>query len=83
LAANDDADDVIEASSATEPLRYFSVIVSKFTRVDAATVALDIVPPAQSLPHASAAAASARLDRSRLDRSKRDKRSRAAEMTAP
>lgn len=34
---------------AAQPLRYLGVIVSRFTRVDAATVALDIVPPA-SLP---------------------------------
>ena len=31
---------------ARQPLRYIGVIISKFTRVDAATVALDIAPPA-------------------------------------
>jgi hypothetical protein len=30
----------------TQPVRYMSMVVSKLTRVDAATVALDIVPPA-------------------------------------
>jgi hypothetical protein len=30
---------------ATQPLRYLGVVVSKFLRVDAATVALEIVPP--------------------------------------
>jgi hypothetical protein len=32
--------------TATQPVRYLGFVVSKLTRVDAATVALDIVPPA-------------------------------------
>ena len=35
---------------ATQPLRYLGVIVSKFIRVDAATVALDIVAPQAAAP---------------------------------
>jgi hypothetical protein len=35
---------------ASQPLRYLGVIVSKFIRVDEATVALDIVPPAGPRP---------------------------------
>ncbi len=36
--------------TAAQPLRYVGVMVSRFTRVDAATVALDIVPPATAPP---------------------------------
>jgi hypothetical protein len=39
---------------ARQPLRYIGVVVSKFTRVDEATVALEIVPPAQPLVPATA-----------------------------
>jgi hypothetical protein len=35
---------------ATQPMRYLGVVVSRFTRVDAATVALEIVPPRPSTP---------------------------------
>jgi hypothetical protein len=41
---------------ARQPLRYVGVVISKFTRVDAATVALDIVPAAAA-PATTAAAA--------------------------
>jgi hypothetical protein len=34
--------------TAAQPLRYLGVVVSKFIRVDATTVALDIVPPSSS-----------------------------------
>jgi hypothetical protein len=36
--------------TASQPVRYLGVVVSKLTRVDAATVALDIVPPAPAQP---------------------------------
>ncbi len=35
---------------ATQPLRYLGVVVSRFTRVDGATVALEIVPPKPATP---------------------------------
>jgi hypothetical protein len=36
--------------SAGDPIRYFAVVVSKFVRVDAATVALEVVPAAHQPP---------------------------------
>ncbi|MGH9174552.1 MAG: M1 family metallopeptidase, partial [Vicinamibacterales bacterium] len=44
---------------ATQPVRYLGVVVSKFYRVDAATVALDIVPPPVAAPPAGARTSSA------------------------
>jgi hypothetical protein len=35
---------------ASQPLRYLGVVVSRFTRVDAATVALEIAPPRPATP---------------------------------
>jgi hypothetical protein len=35
--------------TAGDPVRYLSVVVSKFFRADAATVALDVVPPAKAV----------------------------------
>ena len=44
---------------ATQPLRYLGVMVSRFVRVDAATVALDITPPKAAAPVAVGRVASA------------------------
>jgi hypothetical protein len=43
-------------TTAVQPLRYLAVVVSKFMRVDAATVALDIVPPPASASKPTAGA---------------------------
>ncbi|MDH4062911.1 MAG: M1 family aminopeptidase, partial [Acidobacteriota bacterium] len=39
--------------TASQPVRYLSMVVSRMTRADAATVALDIIPPATSPPATS------------------------------
>ena len=38
------------AFTATQPVRYLSMVISRMFRADAATVALDIIPPAGSKP---------------------------------
>jgi len=48
----------IYSFTAKEPIRYLGVVVSKFLRSDTATVALDIVPPANATPRAARATAS-------------------------
>jgi hypothetical protein len=42
-------------STAGDPLRYLSVVVSKFVRADSATVALDVVPQAKAVPSTNGA----------------------------
>jgi hypothetical protein len=54
-AADGQAARVTYAFTATQPLRYLGVVVSKFHRVDEATVALEIAPPAAPAPAAGAA----------------------------